>query len=292
MTDAGVGQSTCIGIGGDPIIGTTFLDVLQLFAADPETEAIVLIGEIGGAAEEEAAAWAAEHLRDLPEGRLHRRPDGARGQADGPRRRDHLGRRRDGRVEGRGARGGRVPRRRLARPSSRRSSATPATAADRRMSRLMDLVAGRRAARSCWSSASTTSPRSTTGGGSRPTSRSAAASTRPGSTCSPRPSGTVTGRERARATSSTPELELDGPGRRRRSDDRARRPGLDRARWRGSRSTTWARSPAAGSTSSRRSSGVLPREEKPWIRDLAGRLVAFCRAADRAPDVLFAWSLR
>ncbi|MBI2763604.1 MAG: succinate--CoA ligase subunit alpha [Chloroflexi bacterium] len=65
MTDAGIGQSTCIGIGGDPVIGTTFLDVLRLFEADPETRALVLIGEIGGAAEEEAAAWAAEHLRDI-----------------------------------------------------------------------------------------------------------------------------------------------------------------------------------------------------------------------------------
>jgi succinyl-CoA synthetase alpha subunit len=66
MTDAGIGQSTCVGIGGDPIIGSTFLDVLRLFAEDPETNAIVLIGEIGGAAEEEAAAWAGEHLRDIP----------------------------------------------------------------------------------------------------------------------------------------------------------------------------------------------------------------------------------
>jgi succinyl-CoA synthetase alpha subunit len=66
MTDAGLGQSTCVGIGGDPIVGTTFLDALQLFAADDETEAIVLIGEIGGNAEETAAAWAAEHLREVP----------------------------------------------------------------------------------------------------------------------------------------------------------------------------------------------------------------------------------
>jgi succinyl-CoA synthetase alpha subunit len=66
MTDAGLGQSTCVGIGGDPIIGSTFLDVLRLFAADDATDALVLIGEIGGAAEETAAAWAAEHLRDMP----------------------------------------------------------------------------------------------------------------------------------------------------------------------------------------------------------------------------------
>jgi succinyl-CoA synthetase alpha subunit len=66
MSDAGIGQSTCVGIGGDPIIGSSFLTILQLFAADPATNAIVLIGEIGGAAEEEAAAWAAEHLRDVP----------------------------------------------------------------------------------------------------------------------------------------------------------------------------------------------------------------------------------
>jgi succinyl-CoA synthetase alpha subunit len=66
LSDAGLGQSTCVGIGGDPIIGTTFTDVLQLFADDPETDGLVLIGEIGGAAEEQAAAWAAEHLGDVP----------------------------------------------------------------------------------------------------------------------------------------------------------------------------------------------------------------------------------
>ncbi len=63
LSDSGIGQSTCIGIGGDPIIGTNFIDVLALFEADPETEAVVMIGEIGGTDEQEAAAFIREHLK-------------------------------------------------------------------------------------------------------------------------------------------------------------------------------------------------------------------------------------
>jgi succinyl-CoA synthetase alpha subunit len=57
LTLNGLGQTTCIGIGGDPLIGTSFIDALQLFAADPQTEAVAMIGEIGGNAEQDAAAW-------------------------------------------------------------------------------------------------------------------------------------------------------------------------------------------------------------------------------------------
>jgi succinyl-CoA synthetase alpha subunit len=63
LTGLGLGQTTCIGIGGDPLIGTSFIDALTLFAADDETEAVVLIGEIGGSAEEEAARFIAESFR-------------------------------------------------------------------------------------------------------------------------------------------------------------------------------------------------------------------------------------
>ena len=63
MTDAGVGQTTCVGIGGDPIVGTSFIDILDLLNQDPETDAIVLIGEIGGDEEEKAAAFVKREVR-------------------------------------------------------------------------------------------------------------------------------------------------------------------------------------------------------------------------------------
>jgi succinyl-CoA synthetase alpha subunit len=63
LTQNGLGQTTCIGIGGDPLIGTSFIDALSLFASDPQTEAVVMIGEIGGNAEQDAAGWIRQTFR-------------------------------------------------------------------------------------------------------------------------------------------------------------------------------------------------------------------------------------
>ena len=94
-TQLGLGQSTCVGIGGDPIKGLDFIDCLEMFEADPQTEAVILVGEIGGSREEAAAEYIRSAHEEAGRG-LHRRTHRAQGQAHGACRRDHRRRRRHG----------------------------------------------------------------------------------------------------------------------------------------------------------------------------------------------------
>ena len=104
LTCRGVGQSTCVGIGGDPVNGTSHLDIIKMFNDDPETHGIIMIGEIGGSAEEEAAEWIQKTLQKT-RGRFHRRRDGAAGPAHGPRGRHRQRRQRHRGGQDRGLQG-------------------------------------------------------------------------------------------------------------------------------------------------------------------------------------------
>ena len=106
LTTLGLGQSTAIGIGGDPVKGIDFIDCLAMFERDPQTEAVLMIGEIGGTSEEEAARFVKANMKKPVAAFIAGQTAPAR-QADGPRGRDHQRRQRDGRREDRRPEGSR-----------------------------------------------------------------------------------------------------------------------------------------------------------------------------------------
>ena len=108
LTQLGLGNSTIVGIGGDPVVGSSFVDILERFERDAETEIVVMVGEIGGDEEEKAARYI-EARDDEAGARLHRRLHGAARQDHGPRGRDHLRLGRHGAGEEGRARGVRRP---------------------------------------------------------------------------------------------------------------------------------------------------------------------------------------
>ncbi len=95
ITDAGYGQSTCVGIGGDPVTGMNYIDVLKLFNGDPQTEGVFLIGEIGGSAEESAAVWIKANMAK-PVAAFIAGVTAPAGQANGPCGRHHRRQQRNG----------------------------------------------------------------------------------------------------------------------------------------------------------------------------------------------------